>query len=252
DVASKMKVLAEFIARARVSQLDSSHQEKELAVLKFMAWTAKPQAVREKEALDGISKANGKLEAVRRQQRNLELEILLQESNVRYWTDLLTEARNLPPESPSSDEYGHDRRKAITETSEITLMRKWLEEQMTMQGRAIQQIKKIREESYKQFEHHQRHQLHLAEKLAYDAQRREHDKTLTYQQEISETHVMMEQAESTRRNQREYWEALKAQDAEMQQLKIIMETLSSYVVSNWKCSSFVNIYKPVNASKLLK
>eukprot|EP00959_Pyramimonas_sp_CCMP1952_P011651 244827-Pyramimonas_sp.AAC.1 len=33
DVASKMKVLAEFIARARVSQLDASHQEKELAVL---------------------------------------------------------------------------------------------------------------------------------------------------------------------------------------------------------------------------
>eukprot|EP00959_Pyramimonas_sp_CCMP1952_P326040 6824610-Pyramimonas_sp.AAC.1 len=77
-----MKVLAEFIARARVSQLDASHQEKELAVLKFMAWTAKPQSVREKEALDGISKANGKLEAVRRQQRDLEIEILLQEANV--------------------------------------------------------------------------------------------------------------------------------------------------------------------------
>ncbi|CAK0826287.1 unnamed protein product, partial [Prorocentrum cordatum] len=109
----------------------------------------------------------------------------------------------------------------------------------------------IREESYKQFEHQQRHQLQLAEKLAYEAQRREHDKTFTYQQEVSETHVMMEQAESTRRNQREYWETLKAQDAEMQQLKIIMETPSSYDVSNLKCSSFVNTYKLVNASKLL-
>eukprot|EP00959_Pyramimonas_sp_CCMP1952_P310077 6489055-Pyramimonas_sp.AAC.1 len=54
------------------------------------------------------------MEAVRRQQRDLEIEILLQEANVRYWTDLLTEARNLPPESPSSDEYGHDRRKALS------------------------------------------------------------------------------------------------------------------------------------------
>eukprot|EP00959_Pyramimonas_sp_CCMP1952_P362535 7592242-Pyramimonas_sp.AAC.1 len=105
--------------------------------------------------------------------------------------------------------------------------RNQLVEEYTFQQAELRQHK-IREESYKQFEHHQRHQLHLAEKLAYDAQRREHDKTLTYQQEISETHVMMEQAESTRRNQREYWEALKAQDAEMQQLKIIMEHQHHY------------------------